>query len=49
MIQLYAILDGDNKKMNKLQLPQKDLEKEKASLEYFIESDIGWILDPSWS
>jgi putative transposase len=26
--------------MNKLHLPQKDLEKEKASLEYFIESDI---------
>ncbi|WP_333302266.1 MULTISPECIES: IS630 family transposase [unclassified Microcoleus] len=26
--------------MNKLQLQQKDLEKEKASLEYFIESDI---------
>jgi putative transposase len=40
MIQLYAILDCDNKKMNKLQLQQKDLEKEKASLEYFIESDI---------
>ena len=39
-LQLYAILDCDNKKMNKLQLPQKDLEKEKASLEYFIESDI---------
>lgn len=26
--------------MNKLQLPQKDMEKEKASLEYFIKSDI---------
>jgi hypothetical protein len=40
MIQLYAILDCDNKKMNKLQLQQKDREKEKASLEYFIESNI---------
>ncbi|WP_293354135.1 MULTISPECIES: helix-turn-helix domain-containing protein [unclassified Microcoleus] len=26
--------------MNKLQLPQKDMEKEKASLEYFIKSDL---------
>jgi hypothetical protein len=32
MIQLYAILDCDRKKMNKLQLPQKDLEKEQALL-----------------
>ena len=28
MIQLYAILDCDNKNMNNLQLPQKDREKE---------------------
>jgi len=27
MIQLYAILDCENKKMNNLQLPQKDREK----------------------
>jgi len=40
MIQLYAILDCDNKKMNKLQLPQKDMQKERALLESFIESDI---------
>jgi putative transposase len=39
MIQLYAILDRD-KKMNNLQLPQKDREKEIASLESFIKSDI---------
>ena len=39
MIQLYAILDYD-KKMNNLQLPQKDMEKEIAQLEYFIKSDI---------
>jgi hypothetical protein len=30
MIQLYAILDCDNKKMNNLQLPQKDRPKEIA-------------------
>ena len=30
MIQLYAILDCDNKKMNNLQLQQKDREKEIA-------------------
>jgi len=29
MIQLYAILDCDHKKMNNLQLPQKDREREK--------------------
>jgi len=40
MIQLYAILDCDHKKMNKLQLPQKDREKEIAQLESFIKSDI---------
>ena len=40
MIQLYAILDYDNKKMNNLQLPQKDREKEIACLEAFIKSDI---------
>jgi putative transposase len=40
MIQLYAILDCDNKKMNNLQLPQKDMEKEIAQLESFIKSDI---------
>ena len=28
VIQLYAILDCDNKTMNNLQLPQKDREKE---------------------
>jgi hypothetical protein len=30
MIQLYTILDFDNKKMNKLQMQQKDREKEIA-------------------
>ena len=40
MIQLYAILDCHNKKMNNLQLPQKDREKEIAQLESFIKSDI---------
>src|SRR4028118_2388909 len=40
MIQLYATLDFDNKKMNNLQLPQKDREKEIAQLESFIKSDI---------
>ena len=30
MIQLYAILDCDNKKINNLQLQQKDREKEIA-------------------
>jgi putative transposase len=40
MIQLYAILDCDNKKMNNLQLQQKDREKEIAQLESFIKSDI---------
>jgi putative transposase len=40
MIQLYAILDCDNKKMNNLQLPPKDREKEIACLEAFIKSDI---------
>jgi putative transposase len=40
MIQLYAILDCDDKKMNNLQLPQKDMEKEIAQLESFIKSDI---------
>ena len=40
MIKLYAILDCDNKKMNNLQLQQKDREKEIAQLEYFIKSDI---------
>ena len=40
MIQLYAILDCDNKKMNNLQLQQKDMEKEIAQLESFIKSDI---------
>jgi len=40
MIQLYAILDCDNKKMNNLQLPQKHMEKEIAQLESFIKSDI---------
>jgi len=39
MIQLYAILARD-KKMNNLQLPQKDMEKEIAQLESFIKSDI---------
>ena len=39
MRQLYAILDRD-KKMNNLQLPQKDMEKEIAQLESFIKSDI---------
>jgi len=34
MIQLYAILDCDHKKMNNLQLPQKDREKEIAQLQY---------------
>jgi putative transposase len=38
-VQLYAILDYD-KKMNNLQLPQKDMEKEIAQLESFIKSDI---------
>jgi|GEM_PF-2946793 len=32
MIQLYAILDCDNKKMNNLQLPLKDMEKEISSM-----------------
>ena len=40
MIQLYAILDCDHKKMNNLQLQQKDREKEIAQLESFIKSDI---------
>jgi len=40
MIQLYAILDCDNKKMNNLQLPLKDMEKEITQLESFIKSDI---------
>ena len=40
MIQLYAILDCDHKKMNNLQLPQKDREKEIVSLDSFIKSDI---------
>ena len=40
MIQLYAILDCDNKKMNNLQLPQKDRGKKIAQLESFIKSDI---------
>jgi len=40
MIQLYAILDCDHKKMNNLQLQQKDREKEIAQLEFFIKSDI---------
>ena len=40
MIQLYAILDCDNKNMNNLQLPQKDREKEIDCLESFIKSDI---------
>ena len=40
MIQLYAILNSDHKKMNNLQLPQKDREKEIAFLESFIQSDI---------
>src|SRR4028119_315039 len=40
MIQLYAILDCDNKKINNLQLPPKDREKEIACLEAFIKSDI---------
>ena len=40
MIQLYAILDRDNKKMNNLKLPPKDLEKEITQLESFIKSDI---------
>ena len=39
MIQLYAILDCDNKKMNDLQVPQKDREKEIAQLKSFIKSD----------
>ncbi|MEG3960358.1 hypothetical protein [Microcoleus sp. herbarium2] len=38
-LQLYAILDYD-KKMNNLQLPQKDMGKEIAQLESFIKSDI---------
>ena len=40
MIQLYAILDYDNKKMNKLQRVQKNMEKEIPQLESFIKSDI---------
>jgi putative transposase len=40
MIQLYAILDCDHKKMNNLQVPEKDREKEIAQLETFIKSDI---------
>jgi hypothetical protein len=43
MIQLYAILDCDHKKMNNLQLPQKDREKEIVSLDSFIKSDIAFI------
>jgi putative transposase len=39
MVQLYAILDYE-KKMNNLQFPQKDMEKEIAQLESFIKSDI---------
>ena len=39
MIQLYARLARDEK-MNNLQLPQKDMEKEIAQLESFIKSDI---------
>jgi hypothetical protein len=38
MVQLYAILDYE--KMNNLQFPQKDMEKEIAQLESFIKSDI---------
>ena len=40
MIQLYVILDCNNKNMNNLQLPQKDREKEIDCLESFIKSDI---------
>jgi hypothetical protein len=40
MIQLYAILDCDHKKMNNLQLQQKNREKEIAFLDSFIKSDI---------
>ena len=40
MIQLYPLLDCDHKKMNNLQLPQKDREKEIAFLDSFIKSDI---------
>jgi putative transposase len=39
MIQLYAILARE-KKINNLQLPQKDMEKEIAQLESFIKNDI---------
>ena len=39
MIQLYARLARDEK-MNNLQRPQKDMEKEIAQLESFIKSDI---------
>ena len=40
MIQLYAIPDCDNKRMNNLKLPLKDREKEITQLESFIKSDI---------
>ena len=40
MIQLYAIVDCDNKNMNNLQRQQKDQEKEIDCLESFIKSDI---------
>ena len=40
MIQLYAILDCDHKKMNNLQRSEKNMEKEIAQLEDFIKSDI---------
>jgi putative transposase len=33
------MIDCDNKKMNNLQMPQKDMEKERAALEIFIKSD----------
>jgi len=39
VIQLYAILERD-KKMNNLQLQQKDRQKEIDCLESFIKSDI---------
>ena len=39
VIQLYAIIDRD-KKMNNLQLQQKDRQKEIDCLESFIKSDI---------
>jgi len=40
VIQLYAILDRDPKKMNNLQLQQKDRQKQIDCLESFIKSDI---------